>query len=358
MRKQIRNPSDYQGYATRLNTRLMAAPLGLCFVLISGYSDSAIADESSDRYLQRESVREYIRQLSAEHNFNVNRISGMFVRLTRQQRILDKISAPAERTLSWRQYRPIFVTPERIDKGREFLLRHRSLLEAAEREFGVPPEIITAIIGVETFYGRHMGSYRVLEALATLAFDYPPRSEFFARELKEFIVLSESEGWDTVNIMGSYAGAMGMPQFISSSYREYAIDFDQSGTRDLFTSDADIIGSVANYLARHGWRSDEPIATRWELPTGGVSADMRNLVTEELFPSVTAETVRKLGFDSPTLDVAAAPTELVSVMTMAGESGEELWVGYRNFYAITRYNHSRLYALAVFQLAEAIRARS
>ncbi len=327
------------------------------FVLTSAFS-SSLADENSERFLQRESVRSFITSFSNEHGIDANRLSGMFVRLASQQSILDAISRPAERTLTWREYRPIFLTPKRTEDGKAFLEKHSEILKRAEAEFGVPATVITAIIGVETSYGRITGSYKVLEALATLAFDYPPRAEFFSAEMEEFILLSELEGWDTVNVKGSYAGAMGMPQFIASSYREYAIDFDNDGKRDLFDSHADIIGSVANYLARHGWVKSAPIAERWQLPDTIVNDEVRDLVRTNLRPVVNADTVRALGFDTPALAQAAAANKLLSVMTMQGDDAEEVWVGYRNFYAITRYNHSRLYAMAVFQLAESIRDAS
>ena len=335
-------------------TRLFAS---LCLALPCVFFAASHANESSDSFLERENVRSYITQLSAENDLDKNRVAGYFVKLRSQQSILDAISTPAERTLTWREYRPIFVTERRIREGKAFLAEHNELLSRAEERFGVPASIITAIIGVETYYGRITGSYGVLEALATLAFDYPPRSEFFTREMGEFIVLSEKEGWDTLNVKGSYAGAMGWPQFISSSYREYAVDFDDDGKRDLFNSPADIIGSVGNYLARHGWIANAPIAELW---TNGASitAGMRALVSKSLKPAVTANQIKELGFASDSLASGTQSKQAMSVMDLAGDRGEELWVGYRNFYAITRYNHSRLYAMAVHQLAGAIDAKS
>ena len=337
--------------------KVIVRPMLPFVVALPGIAPAVMADEDAEQFLQRDSVREYIRDLSAEHQLNRNRISGLFANLKRQQDILDAISRPAERTLTWREYRPIFITQKRIDDGVEFLQQHRELLTRAEDRFGVPAEIITAIIGVETFYGRITGSYGVLEALATLAFDYPPRSEFFSSEMTEFILLSEAEGWDTVNIKGSYAGAMGMPQFIASSYREYAIDFDEDGKRDLFENTADIIGSVGNYLGRHGWVEDGPIAERWD-PDDGRSRQIKALVSDSLKPDVDAESVQALGFDSDLLTTGIKNNRLLSVMALNGEQSEELWIGYANFYAITRYNHSHLYAMAVFQLADAIRSGS
>lgn len=202
-----------------------------------------------------------------------------------------------------------------------------------------------------------MGRFVVLESLATLAFDFPKRAGFFRKELTEFILLGDLEGWRHRDVKGSYAGAMGMPQFISSSYREYAVDFDENGVRDLFASHADIIGSVANYLKRHGWTENAPVAEQW-IPENGIDEATRALVSESLKPQVDAARVRALGFSSEQLDQGAIDQHRLSVMTFNGDTAEELWVGYKNFYAITRYNHSRLYALAVFQLAQAIKSAS
>ena len=354
---RIRLMSKFSRLPNRCMRKAIACPMLALVVALFGIAPAVKADENAERFLQRDSVREYIRDLSAEHQLNPNRISGLFAKLKRQQDILDAISRPAERTLTWREYRPIFITQKRIDGGVEFLEQHRELLARAEDRFGVPAEIITAIIGVETFYGRITGSYGVLEALATLAFDYPPRSAFFSSEMTEFILLGEAEGWDTVNIKGSYAGAMGMPQFIASSYREYAIDFDGDGKRDLFENTADIIGSVANYLGRHGWVQDGPIAEPWD-PETGTSSQIEALVSESLKPDVGAERVQALGFNSNSLAIGTSQDRLLSVMALNGEQGEELWIGYANFYTITRYNHSHLYAMAVYQLADAIRRAS
>ncbi|MFK7855537.1 MAG: lytic murein transglycosylase B [Granulosicoccus sp.] len=312
---------------------------------------------ATELFLERESVRQYIKTLSVERDLDEARITQLFTDLESQDSILEAISRPAERRLTWREYRPIFIKQKRIDLGRQFLADHSALLARAENEYGVPQHIIAAIIGVETFYGRITGKHGVLESLATLAFDYPPRATFFRAELGEFLALSESEGWDTASLKGSYAGAMGLPQFISSSYREYSVDFDGDGRRDLFNSTADAIGSVANYLARHGWVEGAPIAARWSQAKKGSTA-FKALLSDSLKPSVTPESVKKLGFDSPSLTAGTADGRLLSVMLLKGAKGEEAWVGYKNFYAITRYNHSRLYAMAVIQLADALRESS
>jgi len=312
-------------------------------------------------YLDRETVRDWIRRTSEERGLDQHRVAGLFARLKHRDDIIEKISAPAERTLTWREYRPIFLGNERIAAGRRYLVEHRAVFDRAEARFGVPAEVIAAIIGVETFYGRITGSDRVLEALATLGFDYPPRASFFLSELAEFLTLAEQEGWNPQEVLGSYAGAMGLPQFISSSYRRYAIDFDDDGRVDLFESVDDVIGSVAHYLEQHGWQRGAAVAERWT-PASADRASAGALVRDGLKPAIATESVRRLGFSGEAGGEAASDAgvnparQRLSVMTFAGDTGEELWVGYMNFYAITRYNHSRLYALAVHQLAEALGA--
>jgi len=313
-------------------------------------------------YLERATVRDWIRRTSAERGLDQHRVAGLFARLKHRDDIIEKISAPAERTLTWREYRPIFLGNERIDAGRRYLVEHRAVFDRAEARFGVPAEVIAAIIGVETFYGRITGSDRVLEALATLGFDYPPRASFFLSELAEFLTLAEQEGWNPQEVLGSYAGAMGLPQFISSSYRRYAIDFDNDGRVDLFESVDDVIGSVAHYLEQHGWQRGAAVAERWT-PASADRASAKALLRDGLKPAIATESVRRLGFSGEAGGEAASgdagfnpARQRLSVMTFAGDTGEELWVGYMNFYAITRYNHSRLYALAVHQLAEALGA--
>ena len=340
-----------RGARARVVAIAAAVAAAASFPIVGGADGEGKASaDAPGGFLAREDVREWIRRTSEERGLDRHRVSGLFARLESREDILEKIAAPAERTLTWREYRPIFLGDERIESGRAFLAEHAAVFARAEERFGVPPHVVAAIIGVETFYGRYRGRDGVLESLATLAFDYPPRAGFFAGELAEFLVLSENEGWNALEIKGSYAGAMGMPQFISSSYRAYAVDFDEDGGIDLFDDIDDVVGSVANYLARHGWRRGEPVAARWT-PSASAREAARALVRERLQPAVAPESVARLGFDG----AAAAGDAPLSVMTFAGSGGEEFWVGYTNFYAITRYNHSRLYALAVHQLAEALR---
>jgi len=307
----------------------------------------AYATPAAATFLQHDGVREFIDDVSAREGFNAAELRGLFDGVERQDAVLDRIARPAE-SLPWKRYRPIFLTDARVRGGATFWNEHEALLDRAQRKYGVPPAIVTAIVGVETFYGRHKGVYPVLDTLVTLAFDYPPRARFFRSELEQFLLLVRNERIDPRTVTGSYAGAMGMPQFISSSYRQYAVDFNGDGQRDLWGSPADVIGSVAAYLARHGWARGRPVARR--VHPG--SDAYRALVTGGLEPTSTPAQLRGAG-----LSLAAAPRdgEHLNVFELDGDDGPEVWIGWPNFYAITRYNHSALYAMAVYQLAERIR---
>lgn len=299
-------------------------------------------------YLNQDGVRDFIVEVSAREGFNAAELRGLFEDIESQESALEAIARPAE-ALPWHRYRPIFVTEARVTDGIEFLREHGDLLEQAQARYGVPPEIVTAILGVETYYGRHEGGYPVLDTLATLAFEYPPRASFFRSELEHFLLLAREERVDPRTARGSYAGAMGMPQFISSSYREYAVDFDADGQRDLWGSRADVIGSVAAYLSRHGWQSGEPIAQRLYPDDDRY----RELLGRGRRPAVDAGELRAAGLS---LEPPPGPDERVALFELDGPDGPEVWAGRRNFYSITRYNHSELYALAVVQLARRIRA--
>ncbi len=297
----------------------------------------------------RADVRAFIADLAAEHGFDKDYLRTTLGQTQTHQAILDAISRPAERTRPWHEYREIFVTPKRIDAGVAFLAEHADRLARIAERTGVPAEIITAIVGVETFYGRITGRYRVIDALATLGFDYPPRATFFRGQLEELFVLAREEQLELTELVGSYAGAMGPPQFIPSSYRAYAVDGDGDGRRDLLGNWDDILMSVANYFVRNGWQAGEPVTVRsdtdqdFAVPTGENSL--------KLSETVGSLAKRGLHFDSP-LD-AAAPAQLIS---LEGKTGHEYWIGFHNFYVITRYNRSTMYALAVFQLADALAA--
>ena len=293
----------------------------------------------------RGDVSAFVDELVDEHQFDRDWLMLTLSKGETKQKILDAMSRPAEKTLAWHEYRKIFVTPKRIRAGVEFWEKYGDKLKRISAATGVPPEIMAAIVGVETYYGRQTGGYRVLDALATLGFDYPPRARFFRGELREFFLLSRDEQLELTEVLGSYAGAMGPPQFIPSSYRAYAVDGDGDGRRDLLGNWDDILASVANYFVEHGWRSGEPVAVRGDVenPDDFPPVGKNQLKLDETVGSLGVKGVR---FDTD-MD-ASAPTQLIG---FDGDDGDEYWVGFKNFYVITRYNRSAMYAMAVYQLA-------
>jgi len=293
-------------------------------------------------------TRDFARQMAQKHDFDQAELGRLMSDISYRQKIIDAISRPAE-AKPWHQYRKIFVTESRAREGVAFWEANKGLLQQAEREFGVPQEIIVAIIGVETRYGRHAGTYPVMDALATLAFGYPKRADFFRRELEEWLLLTREEGLDLTGTKGSYAGAMGMPQFIPSSYRAYAVDFDGDGKRDLINNKADVIGSVAAYFKRHGWIQGAPIT----MPARGADAEHEHFVKGGMKPSFRIDELAKSGI---TPKKPLPDKSLSSLIKLEGMKGDEYWLGLNNFYVITRYNHSNLYAMAVYQLSRKILA--
>lgn len=291
--------------------------------------------------------RNFINDMVRKHDFSAAELDALFSRAEPRPDIIDAITRPAEGK-PWYEYRTIFVNDARIDGGVEFWRTHADTLARAHSTYGVPPEIISAIIGVETRYGKNTGSYRVLDALSTLAFDYPARAKFFRGELENYLLLTRDEGIDPLSLKGSYAGAMGLPQFIPSSYRHYAVDFDNDGQRDLWTNPVDAIGSVANYFSEHGWQSDAVVA----LPARVSGDNYAALADEGLKPERSLREFERQGIgvagDAPADQPAA-------LLEFEGEAGMEYWLGFQNFYVITRYNRSPLYAMAVYQLAQAIK---
>ncbi len=292
-------------------------------------------------------VDAFIAEMTREHGFAEAPLREMFAGAERKQPILDAISRPAERVKPWKEYRPIFITDARIAQGVEFWNRHAEALARAEREYGVPAQVIVAIIGVETFFGRNTGSWRVIDALATLGFDYPPRADFFRKELREFLLLTREQQVDPLALKGSYAGAMGLPQFMPSSFRAYAVDFDRDGHIDIWNNPVDAIGSVASYFQRHGWVAGDPVVTRARIE-GTRFADG---LTEGLEPVKSVGDLRQLGWTP--LD-AVDDNYAVTAFRLEGAEGDEFWMGLPNFYVITRYNRSVMYAMAVHQLSAAL----
>lgn len=291
----------------------------------------------------------FVERVIAEHGLDEALIRAVLADARYQQSIIDAISRPAE-ARPWYQYRPIFLTDTRIAGGAEFWRANASLLEEISERFGIPIEMVVAIVGVETSYGMNTGSFRVIDALATLGFYFPRRADFFAAELGHFLALSAEEELPLYEVRGSYAGAMGIGQFIPSSYRAYAVDFDASGRRDLWRSLPDALGSVANYLAVHRWETGAPIA----LPTTRVPDDLN-----EDFPIKPRHSLDELAALGIEFDRRGLPGETAATLIeLEGADEPEYWIGLNNFYVITRYNRSPLYAMAVTQLAEAIRERA
>ena len=298
---------------------------------------------------ERPEVREFMAMMADKHRFEITALDQLFSKVRTRERIIAAMTRPAE-SKPWYAYRPIFITEKRIQGGADYWRRHREDLERAERRYGVPPEIVTAIIGVESFYGRHKGRDRVIDALSTLGFDYPARGRFFRGELEQFLLLAREEGRDPLSFKGSYAGAMGKAQFIPSSYRHYAIDFDGDHRRDLIDSDSDAIGSIAHYLERHGWRRKGLIAVRAHVRGQG----FQEVLDKGIEPKTAVAELKRLGI---TLDRPVPDTSRASLIALEQRDGTEYWAGFKNFYVITRYNHSPLYAMAVHELAGQIRDR-
>ena len=299
-----------------------------------------------------EAVRSFMHEVESRHALDGAWLEEIFRGARRQQSILDAFARPAE-AKPWHAYRKIFVTPERVRGGAKFVAEHRPLLERVRERFGVPPEIVAAIIGVETFYGRYTGRYRVIDALSTLAFFSPRRGKFFRRELEEYLLFLREENRSAADLKGSYAGAIGIPQFIPSSYRAYAVDFDGDGRRDLSGSVEDAAGSVGAYLSRHGWRAGEPVA----VPLTVGEPARADPLAGELRPELAWSELEAVGVRAGDGAPSPAPETPVALVRLDGAEGPEYWAGFRNFYVITRYNRSALYAMAVHQLAVEIGRR-
>lgn len=304
----------------------------------------AIADVA-----ETDSFKQFVRHMVTQQHFNEAELRQLFKAVQIQQPILDAMSKPAEGK-PWFQYREIFMTEARIAGGVQFWKDNEAALNAVASQYGVPAEIIIAIIGVETKYGAHTGKYRVIDALSTLGFAYPPRSEFFLKELEQFLILAREEHVDPLQPMGSYAGAMGLPQFMPSSFRGYAKDFDGDGKRNIWSNSADAIASVAHYFVRNGWTPGGAIA----YPANAHGEAYRKVLGKGVKPDVSVAELRRLQVDVP---AHLAASETVKLLAYQQQTGEDLWIGLHNFYVITRYNHSPLYAMAVYQLSQAIAAR-
>ncbi len=300
-------------------------------------------------YAGNVTAQKFFKEMEERHDFDGSELQNLFSKVYRDQRILDLISKPAEKRLAWREYRKIFLDNARIRNGIKFWEENERVISDVSIRYGVPGEIIAAIIGVETRYGKVTGNHRVISALSTLAFDYPPRSRFFRKELESFLLLTREEGKSPLELKGSYAGAMGYGQFMPSSYRAYAVDSDKDGKRDIWNSRADAIGSVANYLSAHNWERGAGVAIRVEAVSelNGLDDDSFS----ELKPNLTGSKLLKMGLKVPSTHLERT----VALIRLRSDAESEYWLGEWNFYVITRYNRSPMYAMAVLQLAEALR---
>lgn len=320
-------------------SRLLAAIGCLCWAAAAHPGD----------FSTRAELREFIDRVAGRHGFDPGELEAVLGEARFLPAVIRAIQPPTEpRQRSWQAYRERFLDSRRIDSGVEFWMRHQEGLARAQSAYGVPASVIVAILGIETVYGRNVGRFQTLSALATLAFDYPPRAELFRRELESLLLLARDQGRSPLAYRGSYAGALGLPQFLPSSYREFAVDFDGDGRIDLWNSTDDVLGSVASFLARHGWRQGGPIAT----PATATEELGQRLAEEGIVPLWSVGELEALGVS---VDTAAGAEELAAMIDLATpDRPTEYWLGFHNFYVITRYNRSSFYAMAVFQLSGAI----
>lgn len=298
---------------------------------------------------QRPEVSEFIAQMVREHQFNPAQLKSWFTQLSSNSTVIRYILPPSSPTQrAWERYRPRFVNPQRIQAGVKFWETHANTLARAEETYGVPAEIIVGIIGVETIYGKHMGNFQILQALATLAFDYPPRADFFRSELEQFLLLSRENGLNPTEIRGSFAGALGIPQFMPGSQRRFAVDFDQDGKIDLIHSVDDAIGSVARFLSMHGWIKQAPVA----IPVTAYSHLQPAWLENGILPRLRVTELTAAGVETASPVASFEQCALIDLVTP--DQATEYWLGFENFYVLTRYNRSSFYAMSVFQLGQAI----
>jgi membrane-bound lytic murein transglycosylase B len=316
----------------------------VCLLSCFAFSKSAVAVN----YVKHPVAQAWVKEMIKE-GFSAAYLNKVLKKAKRQNSILKAMNRQAEGRLSWQAYRGRFIETKRIQNGNKFWKKHKKALARAEKTYGVPAQMIVSIIGIETRYGKVTGSYRVLDALATIAFDYERRGKFFRNELKEFLLLSKEENVDFTHPKGSYAGAMGYGQFISSSFRKYAIDFDGDGKRDIWKNPIDAIGSVANYFAEHGWLKGEPVV---------LSAKVVEPLKEDWYNKGLELKVSLKQWRGRSVSGAQAlnQNDKATLMKLVYDEQDQYWFGLQNFYVITRYNRSRFYAMAVYQLSQLIKA--
>ncbi len=317
----------------------------VAWLLFIGGSFSTLAQAPAKIKLKPE-VEKFITQMVQQHQMDEAALRQMFSQLKSNDGVVKAINAPAT-SKPWYEFRNLFVTPTRTSGGVEFWNANADQLKRAREIYGVPEEIVVAIIGVESIYGKRTGSYRVVDALYTLAFEMPERASYFRGEFEQFLLLTSENGLDPLTVKGSFAGAIGMPQFMPTSYRRYAVDFDGDGKINLWENVPDIIGSVANYLHFFGWVANQPVV----VPARLSGTDYKDIVEKGFKPHLTLAQMLPKGVE-PT---DAMPADLVAgLFALDLEQGPDYWLAFNNFYVITRYNRSKNYAMAVYQLATAI----
>lgn len=319
--------------------------------LLAGLAAAAIG-HAAERYADRPEAQQFIEEMQQRHGFDKDALTYIFRRAEYLPTVIRYISPPKDPGVrSWQRYRSRFIEPVRIKAGVAFWERHADTIRAASEKYGVPEEIIVGIIGVETIYGRNTGNFQAVSALATLAFDYPRRAELFRGELEALLLMAREQHRDPLDYQGSYAGALGLPQFLPSSVRNYAVDFDGDGQIDLLGSPKDAIGSVARYMQMHGWEAGGPVAVRASLDA---DTHLEPLLANDINPAFDAATLARHGVRAAEAPETAGKAAFVELVTPGQAS--EYWLGYQNFYVITRYNRSSFYAMSVFQLGEAVKA--
>ena len=356
------SPTSNSGtFEVALRTIRGAVGFALCIATALTARASAADDEAGPgKYPKRSEVQSFITEMVDRHGFRAADLNNTFARARFQPEIVSAMSPQPTGVRNWQAYRARFLNQRRVDHGVRFWAQHRDALARASAQYGVPEEIIVSIIGVETEYGRNMGTYRVLDALATLSFDYPRRAAYFRTELEHFLLFTRESRSDVLGMRGSYAGAVGIPQFMPASYRRFAVDFDRDGRRDLLGSPVDAIGSVANYLREHGWERGQPIGFPAEvdgtahelLLIAGISPAFRVAELPDYGVRMSiAGSSGQAGHEMPDDDAQVALVELDTPGQVSA-----YWVGFGNFYAITRYNQSSFYAISVLELANTLRA--
>lgn len=330
--------------------KLLRNTLGPMFLLALASLPVLAAQSKTPSFATNPQVQEFIKEMASKHGFKEDELIVQFARIHPNPSVIKFIRPPASPLQrSWERYRPRFLNELRIESGVRFWQQNRATLAKAHSQYGVPEEIIVAIIGVETLYGRNTGNFGVMQALSTLAFDYPPRAAFFRTELEQFLLLARENGFDPLTIKGSFAGAIGIPQFMPGSQRRFAVDFDGDGRIDLTASTEDAIGSVARFLEQHGWKAGEPVAVPAALERDPDPA----WIEAGIRPNLKAGDLAQQGIRTS----APAEANVTLIDLVSPGAATEYWLGFENFYVITRYNRSSFYAMSVYLLGEEIKAR-